>query len=51
MFSGVAQDGKIGIVLCSDWAEPLTDAPEDVEAAQRYVYSPLMNGIVLEKDT
>ncbi|GAQ83224.1 Beta-glucosidase [Klebsormidium nitens] len=29
------QNGSIGITLDSDWSEPSTSAPEDVEAAQR----------------
>jgi beta-glucosidase len=32
----VAQQGRIGIVLNQDWAEPLTDDPLDISAAERH---------------
>lgn len=31
----IAKDGQIGITLNSDWAEPISDKPEDVAAADR----------------
>lgn len=30
-----SQKGQIGIVLNQDWTEPLTDLPDDIEAAER----------------